>query len=340
MAKGILIGNLGSPESTSIRDVRSYLRQFLMDKYVLDIPWFIRFLLVYFVITPFRSPKTAKAYQSIWRKEGSPLLYYTQKQKQLLAKKIPYELEIGMRYGEPSIMKAIQNLTFKGVDEIFVFPLYPHYAMSSYQTFVKETEKEASRYKKNNPSKDLNIKFHSVFYNHEKYIHSLTQVIKPYLEKGYDHILFSYHGIPERHIHKANKSNQPCKISAECCEHFSQAHKTCYRHQVIQTTKSIVEKNHIPKDKYQISFQSRLGRIPWLEPFTDEILAALPSQGIKKLLVVCPSFVSDCLETIEEINIRGRKIFLQNGGQSLILIPCLNHHPIWIQSMADMILNI
>lgn len=327
--KGILLINLGSPQSTEVSDMRKYLDEFLMDERVIDKPWLLRALLVKGIIVPFRAPKSAEAYKKIWTKDGSPLIVHTQELKKFLQQEIEEPVEIAMRYGAPTSEDAFNALSKRNPDleEIIVLPLYPHYAMSSYETAV-ENVKESYQKKKYS----FKLSFIPPFYNDPDYLKALSENIKPYLTQNYDQILFSYHGIPERHIRKSDITGCHCLNSENCCETDSQAHAFCYRHQIRTTTKLVTEILGIPSNKYSISFQSRLGK-GWLTPFTDVRLQELPKEGIKNLLIVCPAFVSDCLETLEEIAIRGRETFLEAGGETFQMIPCLNTNPLWIKAI-------
>ncbi len=328
--------NLGSPDSTEVKDVKKYLDEFLTDERVIDKSWLFRVLLVKGIIVPFRAPKSAEAYKIIWTKEGSPLVINTKKLQQALQNEVEEPVEIAMRYGNPSPEVAFGNLLKRepGIEEVIALPLYPHYAMSSYETAV-ESAKEI--YKKKKYS--FKLTFIKPFYNEPNYLHALAETIKPYLEKEFDHLLFSYHGVPGRHIRKSDITGCHCLHTDNCCEVASPAHQYCYRHQVITTTKLVTESLNIPKNKYSISFQSRLGK-GWLEPFTDIRLQELPAEGMKKLLVVCPAFVSDCLETLEEIEERGKEIFINAGGESYEMIPCLNTNPLWVKAIAGYIKSI
>ena len=334
--KGILLMNLGSPDSTEVKDVKKYLDEFLMDERVIDYPYLFRLLLVKGIITPTRSAKSAEAYKTIWTKEGSPLVVNTMHLQQALQNEIEEPVEIAMRYGNPSPEAGFNALLKRepGLEEVIAVPLYPHYAMSSYETAV-EYAKEV--HKKNNYG--FKLLFIKPFYNEKNYLHALAQNIKPYLEKEYDHLLFSYHGVPGRHIKKSDVTGCHCLKVDNCCEVASPAHEFCYRHQVVTTTKLVTDILNIPKSKYSISFQSRLGK-GWLTPFTDFRLKELPGEGVKKLLIICPAFVSDCLETLEEIAVREKETFMNAGGESYNMIPCLNTHPLWIKAIAGYIQDI
>ena len=313
--RGILLMNLGSPDSTETKDVHRYLIQFLMDGRVIDYPYIFRKILVGGIIVPFRASKSAEAYRTIWTKEGSPLIVLTRQLQKALQKQVEEPVEIAMRYGNPSMAEGYDNLLKRcpDMEEVLAIPLYPHYAMSSYETAV-EYAKEIHR--RNKYSFRLN--FVPPYYKEDHYLRAMSENIRPWLEQEYDHILFSYHGVPGRHIKKSDPTGAHCLLSADC----------------FTTTREVVSRLNIATDKYSISFQSRLGK-GWLEPFTDIRLEEMPKEGIKKLLVVCPAFVSDCLETLEEIDIRGRESFIGAGGESFAMIPCLNTHPLWVEALRS-----
>ena len=328
--KGILLMNLGSPDSTQVKDLKKYLDQFLMDERVIDKPWLLRALLVKGIIVPFRASKSAEAYKAIWTEEGSPLIAITRQLQRALQNEIAEPVEIAMRYGNPGMEEGFEALLKRNpfIEEVIALPLYPHYAMSSFETAV-EYAKEIHQKKKYS----FRLSFVEPFYDDPGYLNALAENIRPYLNGPYDQLLFSYHGIPERHIRKSDVTGCHCLQVENCCEVASPAHAYCYRHQVFTTTKRVTEILNIPKDKYSITFQSRLGK-GWLTPFTDIRLQELPNEGIKKLLIICPAFVSDCLETLEEIEIRGREEFMKAGGESFTMIPCLNDNPLWVKAVA------
>jgi ferrochelatase len=331
MSKGILLVNLGSPDSPSVRDVRRYLNEFLMDSRVIDVAWPIRRFVVGMILVN-RPKESARAYEKVWLKEGSPLVVTSQNVLKKLQPRFKAPIELAMRYQNPSIDSAVRKLAGQGVDDLLLVPLFPQYAMSSFETAV-ERVKEATR----NISPRMRITVQPPFYNNPAYIAALVMSAEEYLAKGYDYLLFSYHGLPERQIKKADPTGSHCLLKENCCEGASPAHATCYRAQCYQTTKAFVENAGVPREKYSVSFQSRLGKDPWLKPYTDFELERLARQGVKKLLVICPAFVSDCLETIEEIGIRGRESFLQAGGKEFAQVPCLNEHPLWIEALQGMI---
>lgn len=322
--------NLGSPDSTAVKDVRKYLKQFLMDERVIDVPFFARYILINGIIVPFRAPKSAAAYKTIWTKEGSPLVVLTKQLQQALQQQVSVPVEIAMRYGNPTTETAFENLLQQqpGLDEVLAIPLYPHYAMSSFETAVEYAKEihEKNKY-------PFKLTFLKPFYNEPAYINALAENIRPYLQQEHDHILFSYHGVPGRHIRKSDTTGSHCLKVENCCSVASPAHAHCYRHQVFTTARLVMEKLNIPTDRYSISFQSRLGK-GWLEPFTDIRLEQMPNEGIKKLLILCPAFVSDCLETLEEIDERGKESFMGAGGETYTMIPCLNTNPLWVGALA------
>jgi len=329
--KAVILMNLGSPDSTDVKDVRKYLKEFLMDERVIDVPYAVRFILINGIIVPFRAPKSAEAYKSVWTKEGSPLVSFTKQLQKALQLKVSQPVEVAMRYGNPTPQQAFDNLQKNNPDleEVLAIPLYPHYAMSSFETAV-ESAKEVHQ-KNNYPFK---LDFLKPFYNEPHYINALAENIRPYLQNQHDHILFSYHGVPGRHIRKSDTTGSHCLATPNCCDVASPAHAHCYRHQVFTTTRLVMEKLNIPTDQYSISFQSRLGK-GWLQPFTDIRLLKMPKEGIKKLLILCPAFVSDCLETLEEIDMRGKEEFLKAGGETFTMIPCLNTNAQWVDVIKN-----
>ena len=335
MKTGVILMNLGSPDSTEVRDVRKYLNEFLTDRRVID-SWPVRNLLVRPVIVPSRAPKSAEAYRTIWTKKGSPLVQITRELTAKLRERVPQPVAMAMRYGNPTMESAFKTLLDEspGLEEVIAIPLYPHYAMSSFETAV-EHAKEVHR--KNHYGFDL--KFIPPFYRDPLYIHAMAENMRPYLQKEFDHLLFSFHGIPERHILKSDTTHHHCLQTTDCCSTNSPAHATCYRHQCLETMRLVAGELGLPGEKYSYSFQSRLLKDPWLKPYTDFRLLDMPAEGIKKLLVVCPAFVSDCLETLEEIEIRGKESFLSAGGSEYEMIPCLNTHPLWVGALADWILD-
>ncbi len=330
----ILLMNLGSPASPETKDLKPYLSEFLMDKRVIDVPYLLRSILVKGIIVPFRAPKSAAKYKTIWTKEGSPLVAHTVKLTQKVQERFTEPTYYCMRYGTPATSDVLKKMHQENpqLKEIVFLPLYPHYAMSSYETAVVQVEEmhKAGGY-------STVLKTIKPFYNNPGYISALSNDIEPFLQQEYDHILFSYHGIPERHVKKTDCTGNHCLKSENCCSMPSTAHEFCYRHQVITTTNLVTDKLKIEKNKFSFSFQSRLGRDAWLKPFTTVQLEHFPKEGIKKLLIVCPAFVSDCLETLEEIEKEGAEDFIKAGGESLTMIPALNENKDWIDCAEELI---
>jgi len=331
--QAIILMNLGSPDSVQVKDVKNYLNEFLMDERVIDSPYLWRSVLVKGLITPFRAPKSAEAYGAIWGEDGSPLVAITRQLQEALQKETDTPIEIAMRYGKPTMKAAYDRLLAEhpGIREVVLLPLYPHYAMSSYETAVVHARKVHI-----NGNYPFSIRVVKAFYNHPAYIEALASSIRPQLPPD-SHLLFSYHSIPERHILKGDVTGTHCLQSANCCQVHSPAHKYCYRHQCLTTTRLVTELLGIPADKYSVSFQSKLGRAEWLKPSTTLRMAQMPQEGIKNLAVVCPSFVSDCLETLEEIAIREKENFLQAGGSAFTFIPCMNTRPEWIKAVMELV---
>jgi len=330
--RAVLLVNLGSPDSPTEQDVRRYLREFLMDGRVLDAPWPIRYCVVHFTILPSRPRESAHAYSKIWTEEGSPLVVTSRHVRERLQQRLSIPVELAMRYQNPSIESAVRSLAAQGVTETFLIPLFPHYAMSSYETAVVRVQDVARRV-----SPGMTITVMPPYYDHPDYIGALVASARHVLAEPHDHVLFSFHGLPERHMRKADPTGNHCLVSPDCCSTPSVAHKTCYRAQCFKTVRDFVASAGIPSGKYSVSFQSRLGREPWMQPYTDEVLVQLAQSGIRKLLVLCPAFVADCLETLEEIGIRGKESFLNAGGEALTLVPCMNEHPLWIDALEGMV---
>jgi ferrochelatase len=328
--RAVLLTNLGSPDSTSVADVRKYLNQFLMDPYVIQLPWLLRRLIVSLFVLPTRPKASAHAYQSIWWEEGSPLVVLSQRLLEAVRKKTDVPVAVAMRYGSPSIESQLLQLAEQdGIDEILLVPLYPHYADSTIKTTVEEARSVIARH-----GLDVKLTVLQPFYEEPDYIDALVASTAPWLSKEFDHILFSYHGLPESHLTKADPTGGHCLKRDDCCQVASPAHATCYRFQVLRTTQRFVEKAGLKPEQYSVAFQSRLGKAKWLEPSTVDTLEKLAGKGVKKLLVMCPAFVTDCLETLEEIELQGSELFKQAGGESLTLIPCMNNHEQWVSVIS------
>jgi ferrochelatase len=327
--QAVLLVNLGSPASTAVPDVRRYLRDFLGDERVIDYPAWFRWLLLEGIILRVRPKRSAHAYEKVWTPEGPPLLVTTEKLRQKLQTALGLPVLTGMRYGEPSIAGALARLGEMGVKRVFLIPQYPHYAMSSWETVVVKVFEEARRV-----APALQITTVQPFYADPDYIQALHSVSAPDLAGGFDHLLISFHGVPVRHLRKADSSRAHCQCVADCCNTPSPAHATCYRAQCVGTVRAFSARAALPADRYSFSFQSRLPGEPWLEPFTDRELVRLAKSGVRKLLVMTPAFTADCLETLEEIATEGRKTFLEAGGEYFHQIPCLNDHPAYVDFLA------
>ncbi len=322
--------NLGSPDSPAVSDVRRYLREFLMDGRVLDAPWPIRFLIVHGFILPFRPQKSAHAYEQVWTPEGSPLVVMGRLLRDRVAPRLGCPVELCMRYQNPTPTAALTALQTQGVNRVVLLPLFPHYAMSSYESAVEKVREDLRAF----PGMTLAVV--PPFYRHPAYLDALVQSAQPTLAQPYDHVLISYHGLPERHLRKSDPTKQHCLSCADCCEKPSPAHATCYRHQCFETAREFTRLAGVPTARWSVSFQSRLGRDPWLEPNTETELVRLAQSGVKRLVVLSPAFVADCLETIEELGLRARELFLGAGGAEFHLAPCLNEHPAWVAAVETL----
>lgn len=304
-----------------------------MDRRVIQLPWILRRLIVGLFVLPLRPRSSAEAYQSVWMEEGSPLIVLSQRLLRAVQRKTDVPVTMAMRYGEPSIESEIVQLTGnKDLEEILFIPLYPHFADSTVKTSIEEAERVIARHKLN-----VRLTVFKPFYDDENYIDALVASTAPWInpENDFDHILFSYHGLPESHLKVADPTGGHCLNNADCCRQPSPAHAFCYRHQVLRTTECFVRKAGLKPEQYSVAYQSRLGRAKWLEPSTVDTLEELAKKGVRNLLVLCPAFVTDCLETLEEIAIQGTEIFKAAGGDTLTLIPCLNDHEDWVRVLAN-----
>lgn len=331
--RGVLLINLGSPDSTRVADVRRYLNEFLMDGRVIDVPWPLRRFIVGMVLL--RRPKqSAHAYSTIWTEQGSPLVVSSRNLAAELQRRLGEDIGVAlaMRYQNPSISSAIRKLRERGVDELLVFPLFPHYAASTFESAAVRAQEVAARI-----APEMRLRVVEPYFDAPEYIAALVASAQNHLQRGYDHLLFSFHGLPERHLRKADPTGQHCLATPSCCDTPSPAHRTCYRAQCFATVRAFLAAAGVPAGKSSVSFQSRLGRDPWLQPYTDRELARLAESGVQRLLVICPAFVSDCLETLEEISMRGRETFLHAGGQEFAQIPCLNEHPRWVEALERLV---
>lgn len=332
MTTGILLINLGTPNSPSTKDVRRYLREFLSDPYVIDINPLARFLLLNLIILPTRPKQSAKAYQAIWQAEGSPLLTNSvtlaENAQQLLGNQ--YKVALAMRYGKPSIKSTVSTLTH--CEKIIILPLFPQYSLAATQTAIVK----ALQYVKPHWSTEQ-ISIINDFYNNAAYIEAQAKLIETTMsvENSEDRmVLFSYHGLPERQILKTTSCNTVCNMQ-QSCPALTEQNQHCYRAQCYATSRALAERLQLSSEHYVTTFQSRLGRIPWIKPYTDVVLEELAAKGIKHLIVACPSFVCDCLETLEEIGLRAREQWLAAGGKSLSLAPCVNGDASWIRELIQ-----
>jgi len=317
--EGVLLINLGSPKELNKKSVRQYLRVFLSDDNVVDLPKFLQQFILRLFILPFRPKNTLEAYEKIWTKEGSPLIISTESIANKLTKKTGWNVEYAMRYEEPSIEKALHKFKKNEINKIYVISLYPHNAMATTVTTELETRNVAM-----NVSNDFELIFTKPFFDNEEYINAMVNSIRPYVEnKSYDKIIFSYHGIPKRQAKKTDETGEHCFSTSNCCEVENDGSKDCYRSHTRIASDLTAKKLGLEDDQWEIAYQSRIGP-GWLTPFTDKRLAKLPEEGKDNIAILCPSFISDCLETLEEIDIRGRETFLKAGGKRMTYIPCLN----------------
>lgn len=330
--QALLLVNLGSPASTEVADVRRYLNQFLMDPYVIDLPWPVRRLLVSLILIK-RPEQSAHAYASIWWPEGSPLVVLSRRLTDAVR---PYwtegPVQLAMRYGEPSIESQLVKLAGQGIEHVTLAPLYPQFADSTTTTVIEEARRAIRE-----RGLSIQLSILQPFFDQPEYLDALVESAKPQLAQPFDHLLMSFHGLPERHLHKTDPTGSHCLKTADCCQRAEGAVlATCYRAQCIQSAAAFAERAGLAAGQWSVSFQSRLGRAKWIEPYTEAQLDELAGKGVKKLLVMCPAFVADCIETLEEIGDRGREQFTSAGGENLQLIPCLNTHEDWVQALVTL----
>ncbi|MBP6335476.1 MAG: ferrochelatase [Bacteroidia bacterium] len=328
----VLLVNLGTPDSPSNSDVRKYLREFLSDPRVIDIPALNRFLLVNLIIAPLRGPKSAKLYRSIWTDQGSPLLYYTIRQAELLQEALgsQYQVEYAMRYQSPSLESVLEKFKKPVYKKIIVLPLFPQYASASTGSVHEKIMDIISGWQV-----VPEINFINSFCDDPGFINSFVEIGKQHTPEKYDHILFSFHGLPERQIQSADAFGECLKEN--CCDTLHEKNAFCYKAQCYQTARKISEAMAIPKGKSTVCFQSRLGKSPWIKPYSDLIIRELAEKGIKNILVFAPAFTSDCLETIYEIGVEYNELFRHHGGEKIQLVPSLNDSPAWIDAMKKMV---
>jgi ferrochelatase len=333
----VLLANLGTPDSPGVSDVRRYLREFLSDPRVIDIRPISRWMLLNLIILPFRPAKAARAYQLIWggAERGSPLLFHSRALTEGVRRTLgdQYAVELGMRYGSPSIPAALARLKAANPTRLVVAPLFPQYSAAATGSALARVHEILAQ--------EWNIPaVHTLepFYDDPGFIAASTEIAKPQLDAFRpDFVLFSYHGLPERQIRKSDPTGRHCLASATCCEAIVPANLFCYRAHCFATTRALAAGLGLPPERHSVSFQSRLGRTPWIRPYTDHVLPELANAGKKRLAVICPAFVADCLETLEEIGIRAKDQWRSLGGEDLLLITSLNAEPAWIDAVARMV---
>ncbi len=331
---GVLLINLGTPDSPAVGDVRKYLSEFLNDPRVIDIPWLLRKILVNIIIVPFRAPKSAKIYGQLWTKDGSPLLIYGNSVKEKLQEQLGnnFEVELAMRYQSPSLDEVLEKMRKKSYKKIIIVPLFPQYASASTGSAVEKAMKIISKW-----WVIPEIKITSQFFDNKGFIDTIIARAKKYNIDEYDHILFSYHGLPVRQVDKVHNDGRTC-AGCDCVNVFKDDYYYCYKATCYATTRLLVSKLGIPEEKYTVCFQSRLDK-NWLEPFADKTIIQKAKEGVKKILAFSPAFVSDCLETKVEIGIEYQKLFKEHGGEKIQLVESLNDHPMWISTLKDMVLK-
>jgi protoporphyrin/coproporphyrin ferrochelatase len=328
----VLLINLGTPDSPSVSDVRSYLSQFLNDPRVIDIPWLARKLLVNGIIVPFRAPKSAKVYKKLWTEHGSPLLYHSENVKSLLQKELPgtHDVYLAMRYKNPSIPDVLEQIRKQNYDNIILLPMFPQYASASTGSAIEEAMRVISKW-----WVIPEVRAISQYYDHPQYIKAFVERGRQYNLAEYDHVLFSYHGLPERQVDKVYDSDL-C-ANHNCETEVDEENKFCYKATCYATTRLLAEQLNIPKEKYTVCFQSRLDK-KWLEPFSDKVVEDCAKKGMKNILVFSPAFTADCLETTIEIGEEYQEIFEEHGGEKVQLVESLNGHPLWVQCLKELVL--
>lgn len=325
---GLILLNLGTPASPHPKDVGVYLREFLMDPLVVDIPYALRWMLVNLLIVPRRSVASGKLYEKIWTPEGSPLLIYTLSLARKVAAEMPdWEVAPAMRYGQPSITAALSQMRDSGVDSLVVFPLYPQFSLAATESSEREVRRLAAKI-----LPGVKLVFVEAFYDDHRYLDAVKTVSEPLLDRSW-FTLFSFHGLPERQVKKTDLTGRHCLAVSSCCDRMSAANACCYRAQSYATARGLAQRLQLEPGRWDVAFQSRLGTTPWIRPYSDAFYEALPAQGVKHLNVLTPSFTADCLETLEEVQMRGEEAFRKAGGETLRLIPSLNDHPAWIRAV-------
>ncbi|RAJ95816.1 ferrochelatase [Larkinella arboricola] len=331
---GVLIVNLGTPDSPSVPDVRKYLREFLMDGRVIDIPYVQRYALVNGIIAPFRAPKSAKVYREVWTEKGSPLKYYGEVVERELQRQLGdnYVVKLAMRYQNPSLEAGLSEFQKLGLTDIVVIPFFPQYASATTGSVYEKVMEIVGKWQI-----IPRIEFTNSFLDHPKFIEGFAQRARPYMDKeSFDHYLFSYHGLPERQIRKGDVTGTVCKLG-DCCSSLHPQNQYCYRAQCFETTRLLVRALGIPEGKYTTTFQSRLGKDPWIKPYTEDVVQELGQKGIRSVLAFSPAFVADCLETTIEVGEEYKELFEKHGGKRWQLVESLNDSPIWIELLVDLV---
>ncbi len=330
--KGILLVNLGTPDSTKTSDVRKYLREFLSDKRVIDIPALPRWLLVNGIIAPFRAPKSAAEYRKLFDERGSPLKYYTEDITELLQKKLgdEYVVKFAMRYQSPSLKGVLDEMK-EEVSSIHVIPLFPQYASATTGSVIDRVMEITKNWQV-----IQDIKFTSQFFEEQLFIDTIVDQGRKLMEQSaYDHFVFSYHGLPERQIRKASYGKQ-CQLGS-CCGRLTEKNRFCYRAQCFETTRLVTKELGIKEEDYTVCFQSRLGKDPWVKPYTEDVLKELAKNGKTKVLAFSPAFVSDCLETTIEVGEEYQEDFMEAGGEQWDLVPSLNAEEKWVDCLQQLV---
>ena len=332
MKNGIVLVNLGTPDSPSVKDVRRFLREFLMDPLVVDVAFLIRWILVHFIIAPFRGPKSAKEYQMLWTEQGSPLKFHSMALAQKLSVLLEgqFNIEMVMRYQNPDIRSGLEKLKAAGVEQLLIVPLFPQYAEATTLSIFNKVDLELEKMRW-----QPDIKKITSFAINTHFIDALTSGLNDEDISATDHIIFSYHGLPERQL---TKLDQQC-LTSGCCDSLNAKNKLCYKAQCYATSRAVAEKMQIPEDKYTVCFQSRQGNIPWIQPYVDDVIKQQATEGAKHLMVLSPAFVADCLETIIEIGHTYRNLFKDLGGETLVLVPSLNDTDEWVNALHNIILE-
>lgn len=331
---GVLIVNLGTPDSPSVPDVRKYLREFLMDGRVIDIPVVSRWALINLIIAPFRAPKSAKVYKELWTEKGSPLKIYGEANEKQLQAALgdEYVVKLAMRYQSPSIESSLAEFQKMGFKDIIVIPFFPQYASASTGSVYEEVMRIVAKWQI-----IPEIKFKNNFYNYPKFIKAFGDNARKHLEKEhFDHIVFSYHGLPARQILKGDCTGKTCQLGS-CCDTIHAMNQYCYRAQCFETTRLLVKELDLKEGTYTTCFQSRLGKTPWIQPYTDDIVKELAAKGIKRVLAFSPAFVADCLETTIEVAEEYREIFEEKGGEHWVLVESLNDSEAWVDLLVDLV---